>query len=326
VKVSVLIPTLNRLTYLKESLASACAQTHSDLEILVSDDGSVDGTQDYVRTVAATEPRLTLLPPNPHPGLYENYNYLIERVGGEAFGILDDDDRWAPDLVERLVLPLEMRAGAIASFCDHWVIAADGSRQQVQSDENSLLYERAALPSGPLSDPMFLTLTGGLSVVFALFRTSALKCERFDLSVAGAADVDYAIRVAQKGGELYYVNARLGEYRVYPTRTTSTETRWMLDGAVKVLEKYRFDDPAHERRRRNRLLAAYRTRALFLCTRDRAEWWRTVRAYARMGGPLRHWVVVLSAGLCILPGSTGEWARGVLKTVRAQHRRSSAAA
>ena len=84
-KVSVLIPTLNRVGYLKESLDSARRQTHTDLEILVSDDGSTDGSQNYARSLEAVDARVRLLPPNPRPGLFNNINYLVEHASGDAF-------------------------------------------------------------------------------------------------------------------------------------------------------------------------------------------------------------------------------------------------
>src|SRR5712691_1497540 len=105
-KVSVLIPTLNRLEYLKQSLSCTRQQTYADLEILVSDDGSTDGTQAFVRSIESEDSRVRLVPMNPYPGQPANYNWLILQSTGDVFGILDDDDMWLPDFVQEVVMPL----------------------------------------------------------------------------------------------------------------------------------------------------------------------------------------------------------------------------
>src|ERR1044072_881990 len=151
-KVSILIPTLNRLAYLKESLASARAQTREELAILVSDDGSADGSPEYVRAVSAEDARVRLAPRNPRPGLFENINHLVQLCTGEAFCILGDDDRLLPDFVAELTRPLVADETCVASFCDHWLIDAAGRRLREATEHNSDLHGRTQLAEGPLPD------------------------------------------------------------------------------------------------------------------------------------------------------------------------------
>jgi glycosyltransferase involved in cell wall biosynthesis len=314
-KVSILIPTIDRLPYLQESLDSARRQTHSDLEILVSDDSPARSSTTQVLALARADPRVKLLAANPQRGLYENYNYLIGHVTGDAFGILDDDDRWLPMMIATLVKPLEDRDDVIATFCDHWILSASGARLREESDHNSKVFGRAGLAPGLVGDGVPLSMRGGLSTVFALFRTSVFKQEGFDTRCAGAADLDYAIRAALKGG-LYYVDQRLGEYRAHDNRTTSTQHTWMIRGAVNVLEKYSFVDAAHEQLRRQLLAERYRIEMVYVCTRDRAVWYRCLRNYLAVGGSVAHPTIGLSMVLASMPRNVGEWLRRNLKQIR----------
>lgn len=320
-KLSILIPTIDRLDYLRESLESAQRQTYRNVEILVSDDSATRSGVEYVRSVASLDPRVRLLPTNPTPGLYENYNYLVRHVSGEAFGILDDDDRWLPTMIETLIQPLLAREDVVATFCDHWILSSTGMRLPDETDDNSVWFARAGLQSGVVREAIPLAMKGAMSSVFALFRTSSFQHERFDPACAGAADLDYAIRASKKGA-LYYVSERLGEYRAHDERTTATQTAWLLEGIVRTLEKHVFDASAHERLRRSLLLVGYRKQMLYVCTRDRRMWQRCFQHYRLAGGSVLNARVGLSATLALFPRESGEHLRTTLKRVRARLKRT----
>jgi glycosyltransferase involved in cell wall biosynthesis len=316
-RVSILIPTLNRLALLKETLESARSQTHPDLEILVSDNGSVDRTREYVAEVSAVDARVRLLPARPSPDMFSNFNYLVEQSAGDAFCIVSDDDRLLPEYVDHLVRPLMADAGVVASFCDHWIISSTGERRANATDENSRAYGRTALPAGRVADPMRVALSQTISVVFALYRASVFTREPFDLSCGGAADVDYAIRAARAGG-LYYVAERLAEYRAHAGTVTSTRSAFMMDGAIHAYAKHHFDEPAHEDLRLARLRQAYAVKALFICSKDRAQWRESIRGYRKSGGSLAQPKILLSCAWAMLPKQASEALRAAAKSLRHQ--------
>jgi glycosyltransferase involved in cell wall biosynthesis len=303
------------VAYLRESLGSARGQTYRDLEILVSDDGSSDGTADYVRGVQAEDPRVRLLPRNPRPGLFTNINYLLSQSEGDAFCILGDDDRLLSEFVERLAEPLR-KEEVIASFSDHWVIDPAGQVQVAASEENSRNYGRTSLAPGPLEDPVASVLRGSMCMGFSLYRASAFRDEPFDLECGGAADFDYAIRASQLG-VLYYVAERLGEYRSHPGTATGTRPRFMIDGAIHAFQKHAFASPRHEQLRRAMLRDRYRARIGYLCTEDRIEWARAVGEYLRLGGKPFDLKVVGSFGAAAVPHSLGRWLKTRARRARA---------
>jgi glycosyltransferase involved in cell wall biosynthesis len=89
---SVVIPTFNRLKYLPATLACVRAQRFTDFETIVVDDGSTDGTQDYLATLGA-EVRV-IRQDNRGPGAARNAGVAVAK--GEYIAFLDSDDLWFP--------------------------------------------------------------------------------------------------------------------------------------------------------------------------------------------------------------------------------------
>jgi hypothetical protein len=100
-KVSVVIATYNRAYILKTALESATAQTHRDLEIIIVDDGSTDGTADMVKQW--TNERVRYIKHERNRGCSAAYNTGINAATGDVITLLDSDDRWAPENLDRQV-------------------------------------------------------------------------------------------------------------------------------------------------------------------------------------------------------------------------------
>lgn len=94
--VTVVIPTFNRLARLKHSLASVSDQTVSPLEVIVVDDGSVDGTSEWIKEKM---PNVTLIQQR-NAGVSAARNAGIEKADTEWIAFLDSDDEWLPDKLE----------------------------------------------------------------------------------------------------------------------------------------------------------------------------------------------------------------------------------
>jgi len=106
-KVSVIIPTFNRVTLLKHTLDTVLAQHHRDLEIIVVDDGSTDDTASMVAAlVAGADGRVRYLH-HANCGLNASRNRGIAVARGEFLAVLDDDDLWEPAFLSLLLGLLE---------------------------------------------------------------------------------------------------------------------------------------------------------------------------------------------------------------------------
>lgn len=181
-RVSVVIPTFNRADNVQRAVASALAQTESDLEVIVVDDGSTDDT-------AA---RFNDLPPRvryirqPNGGASRARNTGLRAARGELIALLDSDDEWLP---EKLALQLAaMGDKYVASACRHVHVNADGSRQ----DKPELLPGR--------DNHLFRDLYNNLSL-----KTSSLVFRRHLLDKIGlfnerfpiSNDWDFFLRLAR---------------------------------------------------------------------------------------------------------------------------------
>jgi len=93
VKVSVIIPTYNRADFLTEAVNSVLSQTWRDLEIIVVDDGSTDGTQEVVRRYG--EQVNYFCKENEGPSSARNMG--IKKARGPYVAFLDSDDVWEPE-------------------------------------------------------------------------------------------------------------------------------------------------------------------------------------------------------------------------------------
>lgn len=309
--VSILIPTRDRLSFLRASLESARAQRAVDVEILVSDDGSTDATREYVHGVAAADPRVQLLTDNPVPGIFENVEHLIGRSRGQAFTVLGDDDLLDPDFCALLERPLAADPGVNLVFCDHRVIDARGKVLPRETRRSTVRYGRARLRTGPVPDPISLALNGGIWLGFTLCRRDAFPGTVFDPAAGTAADWDFAIKAARRGG-VFYVAGRHGSYRDHGGTASRRRKRAASAAALQVLERHRFDDPRHEALRRKLLADRAKRHAYQFAALDRAAARRSLELYRRLGGG--HSVHTAVAGALLrLPRSVGQLAQSAVE-------------
>ena len=116
-RVSVVIPTFNRARVLSEAVDSALAQTFSDLEIVIVDDGSTDDTIGTVERRYASRPQVRLLQKaNGGPATARNTG--LKSAEGELIAFLDSDDLWLPGKLMLQVDLLDRTPEAGLVFCD----------------------------------------------------------------------------------------------------------------------------------------------------------------------------------------------------------------
>jgi len=106
--VSVIVPFLDVAPFLAEAIESVRAQTYSNWELLLCDDGATDGSSDIARAYAAREPERIryLVHDGPaHKGASAARNLGLRHARGELIALLDGDDVWLPNkLVEQVAI------------------------------------------------------------------------------------------------------------------------------------------------------------------------------------------------------------------------------
>ncbi|MDT0645899.1 glycosyltransferase family 2 protein [Zunongwangia sp. F260] len=90
-KTGVVVLTYNRLKYLKIALCKVIAQTHQPLQILVVDNGSTDGTKEYLASVDKVEKIFLIENTGPAGGFYNGIKYFSENTNVDYVWLMDDD-------------------------------------------------------------------------------------------------------------------------------------------------------------------------------------------------------------------------------------------
>ncbi|HSM56924.1 MAG TPA: glycosyltransferase [Candidatus Sulfomarinibacteraceae bacterium] len=127
--VSVIIPTYNRAAWLAEAMSSVRAQTYTDYELIIADDGSNDNTAQVAAQWAGSEPgpaaRYLRLAHSGRPAVARNR--ALARARGRLVAFLDDDDVWMPRKLERQVRHMRQNPDAGLVYGDVRFRRADGS-------------------------------------------------------------------------------------------------------------------------------------------------------------------------------------------------------
>jgi glycosyltransferase involved in cell wall biosynthesis len=129
-QVSVVIPTYNRSKMIQRAVQSVLAQSYTDLEVLVIDDGSTDDTADIVKECARNDWRIHLIQHSERKGAQAARNTGIRAARGQWIAFLDSDDEWLPESLEvRLRLAKERGLQVVHSDC--YVLRAGSAQPEL---------------------------------------------------------------------------------------------------------------------------------------------------------------------------------------------------
>ncbi len=113
-RVSVIIPVFNAARTIEQAIDSVRAQTFTDFEIIVVDDGSTDGSMEIIRRYGGAVKLLQ----QQNRGPSAARNLAISNSSGESLGFLDGDDWWKPEFLATMLAALERDPQAVMAYCD----------------------------------------------------------------------------------------------------------------------------------------------------------------------------------------------------------------
>ena len=210
--VSVIIPAYNGAAYLEQAIASVVAQTYTNYEIIVVDDGSTDRTHQVVSECgiayfgAANSDRLVYLYQD-NQGVAQARNKGLELAKGEYIAFLDQDDVFLPEKLSQQVLLMEQQPD-LGLVNSGWNIVNRSGviLSTVQPWHNLLQLDRASLI---IWKPVFL---GAM-----LFRHFWLrKTNGFDSTLVQTPDVELVLRLAAMGCQGQWLQQATVNYRQHP--------------------------------------------------------------------------------------------------------------
>ena len=123
--VSIIMPAYNAQGFIEETISSVIAQTYADWELLVIDDCSSDSTYETVRDIAKRESRIKLIKNEKNMGVADTRNRGFALCSGKYVALLDSDDIWFADKLERQIALAE-ETGADIIYCSYKMVDENG--------------------------------------------------------------------------------------------------------------------------------------------------------------------------------------------------------
>jgi glycosyltransferase involved in cell wall biosynthesis len=248
VSVSVIIPTYNRADLLEQAIRSVLAQTCTDYEIIVVDDGSTDDIQHVVMCVNDARVRYERLP---HGGVSKARNHGIRTARGQYIAFLDSDDAFMPDKLQK----------QLAFFEQHPDVGMIYTGYTSVDEDLKMLREHPA-PLYTDYRPMLTSCTIATPTVMVR-RDVFERVGMFDETMHLAEDIDLWCRIFR----LYPIlplHQSLTRVRLHK-RSTPRDPEAVVNAYMHLLVKaFRADPKGIPRLERRRMLA----RIHYLCAHD----------------------------------------------------------
>ncbi len=223
-KVSVIIPAYNCVRYIGQAISSVLAQDLKDLEVIVVDDGSTDGTKDAVHSLVRRDGRVRLLINETNCGPSHARNRAIDAAQGEWLAVLDADDWFVrSDRLSTLVRVGEERGADLVA--DDLLLVEDG-QDWAWGSYYSL---RGLTLSEPSTIDIRLFLRNDVWPLKPCFRRAFLTEKRikYNEDLWFAEDWDIVFHSLLAGGMYFLVPLAGYVYRMRPRSLSSNTARGM---------------------------------------------------------------------------------------------------
>jgi glycosyltransferase involved in cell wall biosynthesis len=219
--VSILIPTYNGERFLRPALRSALTQSHKNLEVIIGDDASTDGTAKILTAVAAEDPRVRVIHRETNLGAYENPRQLLTEARGDYVKFLLHDDVLATDCVRSMVRGMESAPGVTLAFSRRSLINEDG--RPIPGHEFPPLSDRPGiLPGRELGDSALESCTNIIGeATTILFRRADVDPADLWQTDGRRMDVLNDLKLSLQllaRGDAWYTPQILSRFRMHATQ------------------------------------------------------------------------------------------------------------
>jgi glycosyltransferase involved in cell wall biosynthesis len=199
-RISVLIPTYNYARYLPEAIESVLEQDWRDLELLISDDGSTDGSAEVIAAYAAKDSRIRFQIHPTNLGMVRNWNWCLSEARGEYIKFLFGDDKLASrQALGKLLELLESTPSATLAASARYVVGEKSEILELWDD-----FRKSGVHNGSEVIVRCLNETGNLigEPSAALFRKRD-AARGFNLRYRQLVDLEFWFHLLEQGDFVY---------------------------------------------------------------------------------------------------------------------------
>ncbi|NUQ74712.1 MAG: glycosyltransferase family 2 protein [Polyangiaceae bacterium] len=223
--VSVCVPTYNYGRFLTDCIESVLQQDFSDLELVITDDNSTDGTAELVARFAAADPRVRYIKNEQRLGMNANIKRAADLARGRYIKMLCADDWIAPRCLSRMVDLMEQNPDVTLGTSACIVAAEDGRALKVE-----FLFGQnvSRIPGDEMLERMARGEGFGGNSSFFIRAEAYKKVGGYDGAIPYAADYHLAARLCQIGDYLH-TDEPLFYGRLQATASSLTDPAKLLD-------------------------------------------------------------------------------------------------
>ncbi|MEB3216570.1 MAG: glycosyltransferase family 2 protein [Nostocales cyanobacterium 94392] len=312
-KVSICIPTFNRIDLLPFAIESVLQQTYQNFELIVCDDGSQDGTADLMSKYQ--DSRIKYIRHHQNIGKSNNMRSGFDAATGDYFIKFDDDDRLTPDFIAETSTILEQDSTIDFVGTDHWIIDINNVRDEAKTEENSRRWGRKDLAEGVVNNLLEVVFVNqSFQIGATLFRRqSVVEVGFMQPNWQNCEDNDLFVRLALAGKKGYYLPKLLMEYRIHAQQQGINRAIPYLRDKQQYLQSYQFDSEKLEKVRLQRLQETQLLLGLRLIETGETAKGRELVKKGKSFSTAKAWT---GLGLSLLPVSVRGKAFDVLRKVK----------
>lgn len=196
--VSIITPSYNSELFIDETIKSVLDQIHINWEMIIVDDCSTDNSRDIIEKYIQLDSRIKLIKNNPNLGVAQSRNRAIEEAQGDYIALLDSDDIWLPNKLEKQ-LELMQKENVLMSFSAYNTINEDGEEIGFFPINEKVTY----------SDMLKTSSIGTLTTIY-----NAKKLGKLYFDEIGHEDYVYKLNILKQIDYAQGIKEPLAKYRI----------------------------------------------------------------------------------------------------------------
>ncbi len=188
--ISIIIPCYNASEFIENTISTVLTQTYSNFELIIINDGSTDNSEVIIEKIAKLDPRIKYYHQQ-NGGVSSARNHGLKIANGEILAILDSDDFWKSNNLEKKLETLNSSNLVDWVFCDIDLVDQEGAIITTLLGDDSDLLNDLLIMEQPI-------VPGVCSNI--IFKRKCINSVEFpfDPNLSTSADRDFAIQLASK--------------------------------------------------------------------------------------------------------------------------------